>query len=109
MPDTNASYNSMIKRNHIHEQLNDTLVIHALDISTAGKAILLCGGVSFASCVTLESVCSTLRLIPATLDSGETCGDFDLTILSCDGGGVDRKPFSVTVIGWTSGVAERLP
>jgi hypothetical protein len=68
------------------------------DISTAGKAILLCGGVPFASCVTLESVCSTLRLMPATLGSGETV-DFDLTFLSCDGGGVDRKPFSVIVIG----------
>jgi len=111
MPDTNASYNSVIKKNkcHIHEQLNDSLVIHALDISTAGNAILLCGGVPFASCVTLESVCSTLRLMPATLGSGESGGDIDLTFLSCEGGGVDRKPFSVVVIDWTSGVAERLP
>jgi len=40
----------------------------------------------------LESVCSTLRLIPTTLDSGDIWGgDFDLAILSCDGGGVERN------------------
>jgi hypothetical protein len=77
-------------------------VIHEVDISTAGKATFLCGGVSFASCDTLESVCSTLRLMPATLDSGETCGDVGLDCPSCDGGGVDRidrNPCSGTVTG----------
>jgi len=36
---------------------------------------------------------------------GETCGDFDLIFLSCDGGGVDRKPFSAFDKGW---MAERV-
>lgn len=79
-------------------------VIHGLDISTAGNATLLCGGVPFASRGTLESVCSTLRLMPATLKSR---GDFDLAFLRC-GGGVDGESCSELGTG-TSGVAERLP
>lgn len=93
---------------HILAKQSNDRVSHELDISTAGKATLLCGGVPFASCCTLESVCSTLRFMPVTLDSNETCGgDFDLDFLSCEGG-VVREPCSETVIG-TSGVAERLP
>jgi len=84
--------------------------LYEVGIVTGGKATFLCGGVPVVSRAMLESVCSTLRLIPTTLDSGDIWGgDFDLAILSCDGGGVERNVDWTPDMGWTSGVADRLP
>jgi hypothetical protein len=59
----------------------------------AANAIFFRGGVPLGASGTLESPCSTLRLVPITLDScvGDSDGDLDLETLMCAGGdGVAR-------------------
>jgi hypothetical protein len=75
------------------------------------SAIFLSGGVSSASSAVLESFCSTLRLVPASLDStdGESEGDLDNESLNFCGGGVERKCETDPADNWASGVPERLP
>jgi len=75
------------------------------------SANFLNGGVPSTSSITAESFCSTLRLVPASLDSteGDNDGDLDTESLNFAGGGVERRCETDPPDSCASGVPERLP
>lgn len=73
------------------------------------KAIFLNGGVPSASGETFESLTSTLRFVPASLESGDGEREGDLDLCIADTGGVDRDTVIALGANCASGVAPRLP
>jgi hypothetical protein len=67
--------------------------VQAVATADGDSANFLNGGVPSASSVIAESLCSTLRLVPASLDStdGDNEGDLDTESLNFAGGGVERE------------------
>ena len=85
--------------------------VQAFATANGDSANFLNGGVPSASSVTAGSFCSTLRLVPASLDStdGDNEGDLDTESLKFAGGGVDCECETDAVDNCVSGVPERLP
>jgi hypothetical protein len=82
--------------------------VQAVATAEGDSANFLNGGVPSTSSVISDSFCSTLRLVPASLDStdGDNEGDLDIESLNF-AGDVERRCETVPVDA--SGVPERLP